>query len=153
MTRKTIYWLLAAVALAVLAWAVMREPVQLASTATVTREPLEVSFQEEGKTRLKQRYVVTAPVAGMVRSKKAKAARRKKGRQVLLDCKQRPEHTDPEVFPGGITEDYLPQSKTASTPPEQAPQVVVHRQRVVGGGHHLVALGADQLEAHIDHGA
>ena len=67
MTRKTIYWLLAAVALAVLAWAAMREPVQLASTATVTREPLEVSFQEEGKTRLKQRYVVTAPVAGMVR--------------------------------------------------------------------------------------
>ncbi len=67
MTRKTIYWLLAAVALAVLAWAAMREPVQLASTATVTRGPLEVSFQEEGKTRLKQRYVVTAPVAGMVR--------------------------------------------------------------------------------------
>ncbi|MBP7532514.1 MAG: HlyD family efflux transporter periplasmic adaptor subunit, partial [Ottowia sp.] len=65
--RKIVYWLLAAVALAALAWAAMREPVQLASTAPVTRGPLEVSFQEEGKTRLKQRYVVTAPVAGMVR--------------------------------------------------------------------------------------
>jgi HlyD family secretion protein len=29
--------------------------------------PLEVSFQEEGKTRLRQRYLVTAPVAGSVR--------------------------------------------------------------------------------------
>ena len=46
--RKIVYWLLAAVALAALAWAAMREPVQLASTAPVTRGPLEVSFQEEG---------------------------------------------------------------------------------------------------------
>lgn len=64
---KALYWLLAAIALAALAWAAMREPVQLASTAPVTRGPLEVTFQEEGKTRLKDRYVVTAPVAGTLR--------------------------------------------------------------------------------------
>ena len=67
LTRKIVYWLLAAAALALLAWAAMREPVQLASTAPVTRGPLEVTFQEEGKTRLKDRYVVTAPVAGTLR--------------------------------------------------------------------------------------
>lgn len=55
LTKKTLYWLLAAAALALLAWSATREPEQLASTATVTRGPLEVSFQEEGKTRLKQR--------------------------------------------------------------------------------------------------
>lgn len=64
---KALYWLLATIALAALAWAAMREPVQLASTAPVTRGPLEVTFQEEGKTRLKDRYVVTAPVAGTLR--------------------------------------------------------------------------------------
>jgi HlyD family secretion protein len=34
--------------------------------ASVKRGPLEQSFLEEGKTRLKQRYLVTAPVAGRV---------------------------------------------------------------------------------------
>ena len=65
--RTSLYWLLAAAVLALLAWAAMREPEQLASTAQVTRGALEVTFQEEGKTRLKARYVVAAPVAGMVR--------------------------------------------------------------------------------------
>ena len=65
--RNSLYWLLAAAGLALLAWAAMREPEQLASTAQVTRGALEVTFQEEGKTRLKARYVVAAPVAGMVR--------------------------------------------------------------------------------------
>ena len=45
----------------------LRSPAQLASTARVTRGPLEVVFQEEGKTRVKQRYLITAPVAGTVR--------------------------------------------------------------------------------------
>ena len=67
LTRKIIYWLLAAIALALLAWAATREPVQLASSAPVTRGALEVTFQEEGKTRLKNRYLVTAPVAGTLR--------------------------------------------------------------------------------------
>ncbi|MCZ2096596.1 MAG: HlyD family efflux transporter periplasmic adaptor subunit [Anaerolineae bacterium] len=66
-TRKIAYWLLAAAALAALAWAAMREPGQLVSTAEVKRGPLELTFQEEGKTRLKQRYVVGAPVAGTLR--------------------------------------------------------------------------------------
>jgi len=65
--RKILLWSAAGAALAVLAWLAMREPVQLVSTATVARGPLEQSFLEEGKTRLKQRYLVTAPVAGRVR--------------------------------------------------------------------------------------
>ena len=65
--RKIVFWLLALLALAVLAWLGLREPEQMVSAAAVTRGPLEVSFVEEGKTRLKQRYVVTAPVAGTLR--------------------------------------------------------------------------------------
>ena len=35
--------------------------------AEVRAAPLRVSLQEEGKTRLKQRYLISAPVAGTVR--------------------------------------------------------------------------------------
>jgi HlyD family secretion protein len=65
--KKIALWSLAAAALAVLAWLTQREPVQLVSVASVSSGPLEISFAEEGKTRLQQRFVVTAPVAGVVR--------------------------------------------------------------------------------------
>ena len=67
-SRKTlVFLLLGAIAVLLLLWLVLREPQQLATLARVTRGPIEVSFVEEGKTRLQQRYVVTAPVAGVVR--------------------------------------------------------------------------------------
>jgi HlyD family secretion protein len=65
--QKRMLWAAGAVALAVLTWAALREPVQMVSVAAVTRGPLEQSFLEEGKTRLKQRYQVSAPVAGRLR--------------------------------------------------------------------------------------
>ena len=65
--RKILLWGLAAVALAALAWLAQREPVQLVSVAKVSRGPLEISCVEEGKTRLQERFVVTAPLAGVVR--------------------------------------------------------------------------------------
>ncbi len=65
--RKLLLWSAAVLALALLTWAALREPVQMVSVATVARGALEQSFLEEGKTRLKQRYVVTAPVAGQLR--------------------------------------------------------------------------------------
>ena len=65
--RKMLLWGLAAAALAVLAWLAQREPVQMASVASVSRGPLEISFVEEGKTRLEDRFVVTAPLSGVVR--------------------------------------------------------------------------------------
>ena len=65
--RKLLIWMVAALALALLTWAALREPVQLVSVATVARGALEQSFLEEGKPRLKQRYIVTAPLAGQVR--------------------------------------------------------------------------------------
>lgn len=65
--RKTFMILAAALLLGGIAWLAMRSPTQLASIGTVTRGPLEVVLQEEGKTRIKQRYVIAAPVAGTVR--------------------------------------------------------------------------------------
>lgn len=64
---KSLAWVAAVLAAALLAWLSQREPVQMASVAQVSRGPMELSFSEEGKTRLKQRYVVAAPVAGLLR--------------------------------------------------------------------------------------
>lgn len=41
--------------------------------AEVTRAPLAVTVEEEGKTRVRERYVVSAPVAGFVRRSALKA--------------------------------------------------------------------------------
>ncbi len=66
LSRKIMLWALAAVALGALLWLARREPVQLASVASVSRGPLEISFTEDGKTRLQERYLITAPVGGVV---------------------------------------------------------------------------------------
>lgn len=65
--RKIFMILAIVVLLGGITWLAMRSPTQLASIGTVTRGPLEVVLQEEGKTRIKQRYVIAAPVAGTVR--------------------------------------------------------------------------------------
>lgn len=66
-SRKTLMITGGIAVLGGLLWLALRSPAQLASTARVTRGPLEVVFREEGKTRVKQRYLITAPVAGTVR--------------------------------------------------------------------------------------
>ena len=65
--QKAIAWVAALAALAAVAWVALREPQQMASVAEVRRARLELNFLDEGKTRLKQRYLITAPVAGQVR--------------------------------------------------------------------------------------
>lgn len=65
MTRKT--WLLAgtgALALAaLLGWAFAPRPLAV-ELAEVTRGPFETTIDEDGKTRIAERYVVSAPLAG-----------------------------------------------------------------------------------------
>lgn len=57
--------LLAAIA-AALIWAFMPPPV-LVELAPVIRGPLRVTVEEEGRTRIKDRYVVSAPMTGTAR--------------------------------------------------------------------------------------
>jgi HlyD family secretion protein len=67
MTPRTIKIGLAAAAVAALAvWAFRPQPVP-ADFATVTRGPLEVTVSEEGRTRVRDRYVVSAPLPGRMR--------------------------------------------------------------------------------------
>lgn len=62
--RKALYFVLAASFIGALAFLTWREPRQLAATGAVTQGPLQETFTEEAKTRLKQRYAIAAPVSG-----------------------------------------------------------------------------------------
>src|SRR6187431_1824070 len=55
------------VGLAALAIAGLRPPPVSVETARVATGPLRATVNEEGKTRIKQRYVVSAPVSGQLR--------------------------------------------------------------------------------------
>ena len=58
--------ILSAVVLAALAWGFWPRAVPV-ETAEVARRPLAVTVEEEARTRVKERYVIYAPVAGLMR--------------------------------------------------------------------------------------
>ncbi|MFA5080944.1 MAG: efflux RND transporter periplasmic adaptor subunit [Hydrogenophilaceae bacterium] len=66
MRKKMPFILLALAILAAIVWGFMPGPVPL-ETATVARGHLAVTVDEEGKTRVRERYAVSAPVAGYAR--------------------------------------------------------------------------------------
>ena len=61
--RKAAWALAGLVAIGVLAWAFMPQPVEV-EVASVTRGPFRKTIDEDGKTRVRERYVVSAPLAG-----------------------------------------------------------------------------------------
>ncbi len=63
MIRKILLIAAGLAALGVIVWAFLPKPVE-ADLATVKRGPLRVTVDQEGKTRIRERYVVSAPLAG-----------------------------------------------------------------------------------------
>jgi len=68
-TKTTRRWLLYVVLIGLAALAIvgLRPPPVPVETARVATGPLRATVSEEGKTRIKQRYVVSAPVSGLLR--------------------------------------------------------------------------------------
>ena len=64
--RRLLPWLGVAVIAGLIAWGMRPKAVEV-ETAKVTRSPLTVNVSEEGKTRIRNRYVVAAPAAGKMR--------------------------------------------------------------------------------------
>ena len=50
---------------AIVAWALQPRPITV-ETAPVTRGPFELTVSDDGKTRVRERYVVSAPLAGRI---------------------------------------------------------------------------------------
>lgn len=65
MKRKVLIGIVSLLLLALLGWAFMPTPAEV-EIAAVTQGRFERSVQEDGKTRLRDRYVVSAPLAGRV---------------------------------------------------------------------------------------
>jgi len=63
LARKLLTWLIVAGLAAVVFYALQPRPVEV-ETGVVTRGPLTVHVSEEGRTRIRNRYIVAAPVAG-----------------------------------------------------------------------------------------
>jgi len=64
--RRMIPWLIGLALIGLIAWGLKPKPVEIEAGA-VTRGPLTVQVSEEGKTRIRNRYVVAAPAAGRMR--------------------------------------------------------------------------------------
>jgi HlyD family secretion protein len=66
---KTKTWIFSAIAVvaagALLAWAFAPRPIEI-EVARAVRGPFETSIDEDGKTRLRDRYVISAPIAGVL---------------------------------------------------------------------------------------
>ena len=66
MKRKHIIWLGVAAVAGFAVWAALSPEVVQVETVTVSRAPMRVTVDEEGETRLRRRFVVSAPVTGRV---------------------------------------------------------------------------------------
>lgn len=63
--RRALPWLVLALLVMLIAWGLWPKPVMV-ETGVIARAPLTVRVSEEGKTRIRNRYVVAAPVGGMM---------------------------------------------------------------------------------------
>lgn len=64
--KRTLVWVLVAVAIVVAAIWALRPAAVLVDTAVIDEGPMRMTVDEEGKTRVKEIYVVSAPIAGRV---------------------------------------------------------------------------------------
>jgi HlyD family secretion protein len=66
LTRRTAVWSAVALVGAVLVWLALRPSPVPVDVAAAVVGPLQVTIDEEARTRVRDRYVVTAPIAGRV---------------------------------------------------------------------------------------
>ncbi|MEI8037562.1 MAG: HlyD family efflux transporter periplasmic adaptor subunit [Verrucomicrobiota bacterium] len=66
LVRRSLPWLGAMLLLSIVGWGLWPKPIVI-ETGVVARGPLTVRVSEEGKTRVRNRYLVATPVAGTMR--------------------------------------------------------------------------------------
>jgi HlyD family secretion protein len=94
MLRRIIMFLVLAGVAGLLAWALWPKPVPV-TVAQIARQPLSVFVEEEGKTRIREVYTVSAPITGkMLRSSLHEGDRVTEGETVVV----RMQPTDPGLL-------------------------------------------------------
>ena len=94
MAWKRWAWILlvAAVVVVLLAWGFSTRPIAV-EIARVERGPMRVTIEEEGKTRVKDRFVVYAPVAGYARRIALEVGDTVRAGQVVVVLEPQPQRT------------------------------------------------------------
>ena len=64
--RRYVIWVVVAVLAGLIVWTALRPTIVQVDLVDVVRGPLRVTVDDEGETRLKRRFVVSAPVSGRV---------------------------------------------------------------------------------------
>jgi HlyD family secretion protein len=76
-------WAIGAALLAAIMWGLRPQPI-VVETATVNTGPLVVSVLEEGKTRIRHRYMISTPVAGLLQRVELRAGALIEGGKTVL---------------------------------------------------------------------
>ncbi|GIW97169.1 MAG: secretion protein HlyD [Pirellulaceae bacterium] len=92
---RIIVWSLLAAALLAVGYVLLRPQPQLVDMVELTRGPLEVTVDEDGVTRIRDRYIVSTPLAGML-----ERVRLEVGDEVVADqtVVARMQPTDPSLL-------------------------------------------------------
>ena len=83
--RRSLPWLGLLLLLSLIGWGLWPKPI-IVETGVVARAPLTVHVSEEGKTRIRNRYIVAAPVAGKMRRVPFKPGDAVEAGKTLLTC-------------------------------------------------------------------
>jgi HlyD family secretion protein len=81
--KRALPWTAVLALLALVAWGLRRQPI-VVETGPATRSPLTVRVSEEGKTRVRNRYLVTAPVSGKMQRVSLKPGDEVKAAETVL---------------------------------------------------------------------
>lgn len=83
MLRRLLLWMFLLALAAAIAYGLMPKPIEV-EVGVVARGPLTVSVVEEGKTRIRNRYIVSSPVAGQMRRVTLKAGDEVKANETVI---------------------------------------------------------------------
>lgn len=128
---RILKWLIPLLALlGLLAWGFRPKPITV-ETGVVSRGPMSVTVDEDGKTRVRERYEITAPVAGRLRRIDLKAGAAVTNGQVLAVL---------EPSPSALLD---PRSRATAAAREKAATAALEQARA----------GADKARADLDYAA
>lgn len=93
--RRLVWWILGIALVAATVYVAMRPQPQLVDTAEVRRQPMQVTIDEDGTTRIRERYVVSTPLGGRLLRITLDVGDVVKANETVL---ARMEPTDPELL-------------------------------------------------------
>ncbi len=81
--RKLLFWLIVLGLVGLVVYGLIPKPIEV-ETAVLKRGPLTICVVEEGRTKIRNRYIVSAPVAGQLRRPTFKAGDAVRAKETIL---------------------------------------------------------------------